>query len=1602
MAEDWQSSTFGQRPQEYRNVQMNVRRSFLPPPPNVVNFPQEGGAPVFQRFGPQIPAPHQNQLPQVMNPMGHVYDNNQQRMYYANYNAQVQNNPNMTAAYMNPMYRSMNMQQQAPTPGVGNVSGNGSTGAMNPSSAPMNSSANNGSVPPNVQQAPQLPVNTEHRPLNVSDALSYLDLVKMQFNHEPEIYNEFLDIMKEFKSQAIETPEVIARVSRLFCGYPNLIQGFNTFLPPGYRIEVNSADPNSNKPEMISIATPQGIITQSAPSKNARTSMSPGSLYSGNGPAPPNAPVAAVDPNAAAYPSLPKTSMPPHQPYYPPNAASNAYAAAYHPPKPSVNASAKQAADLDHAINFVNNVKNRFAHQPEVYNKFLEILQSYQNGSRPIRSVLQEITSLFANSPDLLEDFKRFLPDVSATEAASPAPPPMTDRMAAPMETAPREATPVSTTTSSALPPVGKFTPLSTTKQPASEKRRAETSVHTRSQTKRTRSAAANDANVFKAFSVPVSENKNPEELAFLEQARQEIVDEVRYNEFLKLLDLYSQEVFDRNALVERSEPFLGKNEALFNTFKQMLRWDPENCIPVPRPRVDLTKCKANGPSYRLLPKIELLLPCKGRDDLCWSVLNDAWVSHPTLASEDSGFIAHRKNQYEEALHKLEEERYEYDRHILANLRTIELLESHNLTMQKMAKSERSKWKLPDNLGGPSPSIYRKSIRKVYGKEKGDEVIKHLQEEPAITIGVVLQRLKAKDEEWRATQRKWNKVWNGIEAKNFLRSLDHQGIFFKTTDKRNTTTKFLIADLRNIAHQQKEEQEDPSPLAQPYHYDMPFNDLLVIVDAARLLGIYLESGSNHSAEDREKMSNFLRSFLSLFFDIPYASLVAVLPATFSDEASDSSVSTPASPSPLNPASAESSRPSSPKQRHQLNPTLLKDVLKRSYRSRETRSSRQNYAREKQSDAEDVNSEMEDDLDNYASGMFKSSETWVNCKFNGNENELDDGSKIRDRDEYNFFGNLAIYCFFRLFHTLYSRLEHIKRLEELASKKLHDVKPNPIAVELGLVHDPFERLGFAIPEADTVYERALLLCERIIESDIDQMGFEDALRCLYGIKAFQLYTVEKLVSSVVKQLHSITSNRRLAQVFIHFERDRLQKQTSVRQQIIYRKQAEAVLGQDETVCLIHWNAKSKSSAAHLLGREDLTAISFASEQQRWNYYVDSFIMSCPTEGISVDQIHVPFLRRNLPSESEEDEQIVTKCAHAVLPEFLSSELTLRITPNQYKLVYLANTEDVFARVSEKVFPTDYELIKKSRQDAWREWLNSDAGWKQSLSAAKIESLKDLTVSSIFSNASMGATKIEEKKEDLDQASSDMDEDEPIEDTASTEAVSEEEETKPDTTNETPQPSTKTERVAAAVVAESEEQNKSGSVDKQAVGDNGDDTANDPETETDVEIKEELDAAANEHVEAPLAEPVVEDMDADTSVKQDKSEESNASAAERDTTHSEVPVTTEEEKPEPERMETEVNAQPEEQMEDATITSTEPPADIPAASEAVASSVAASSMAATATSQEQTLENTNATAADVTPVTKDASVETETSTVDEQNGDTTEADVSMDQADLMSNA
>lgn len=64
-----------------------------------------------------------------------------------------------------------------------------------------------------------------------------------------------------------------------------------------------------------------------------------------------------------------------------------------------------------HAIHYVTKIRNRFSTEPDTYRSFLKILHTYQKEQKGIKEVLEQVSSLFADHPDLLMEFTYFLPD---------------------------------------------------------------------------------------------------------------------------------------------------------------------------------------------------------------------------------------------------------------------------------------------------------------------------------------------------------------------------------------------------------------------------------------------------------------------------------------------------------------------------------------------------------------------------------------------------------------------------------------------------------------------------------------------------------------------------------------------------------------------------------------------------------------------------------------------------------------------------------------------------------------------------------------------------------------------------------------------------------------------------------------------------------------------------------------------------------------------------------------------------------------------------------------------------------------------------------------
>ncbi|ESN99563.1 hypothetical protein HELRODRAFT_176731 [Helobdella robusta] len=374
--------------------------------------------------------------------------------------------------------------------------------------------------PPQQQQPQQQQqhINTQlQQKLKVEDALTYLDQVKLKFGHRPQVYNDFLDIMKDFKSQNIDTPGVISRVSILFQGHNELIVGFNTFLPQGYSIEVqNNETINVHQPgqQVVSLSS-LGNYTTTAATNNiigtAGAAANTGTVLPGNdrvssagnnggagirggsvgstnnhvGGALVGGGHAATVPVTAGGSKGAKTGVgdvsKQQQLMNNNNNSSSSSTNFENMSQASINSfstsnnvtnnattnsnnvpsnSQGQPVEFNHAINYVNKIKVTVVYQgrPEIYKKFLDILHNYQEeqkyskeqvyrqpsnrspvseaevyeqtlksgpksqkakkvgfgpGPGPNSGASLVVSKLFHDQPELLREFRQFLPDAN-------------------------------------------------------------------------------------------------------------------------------------------------------------------------------------------------------------------------------------------------------------------------------------------------------------------------------------------------------------------------------------------------------------------------------------------------------------------------------------------------------------------------------------------------------------------------------------------------------------------------------------------------------------------------------------------------------------------------------------------------------------------------------------------------------------------------------------------------------------------------------------------------------------------------------------------------------------------------------------------------------------------------------------------------------------------------------------------------------------------------------------------------------------------------------------------------------------------------------------
>lgn len=649
---------------------------------------------------------------------------------------------------------------------------------------------------------------------------------------------------------------------------------------------------------------------------------------------------------------------------------------------------------------------------------------------------------------------------------------------------------------------------------------------------------------------------------AFFDKVRKALKSQEVYNNFLRCLILFNQEIISKSELLQIVTPFLGKFPELLKWFREFMGQNetepiPFNVVRAERPQgdhaleIDLATAKRLGASYCIIPKTQEGQKCSGRTPLCKEVLNDQWVSFPTW-SEDSTFVSSRKTQYEEYMYRCEDERFELDVVIETNASTIRVLEGVNKKLSRMGQEEAAKFKLDDCLGGQSPTLHQRALKRIYG-DKAPEIIEGLKKNPAVAVAIVLKRLKAKEDEWREAQKGFNKIWREQNEKYYLKSLDHQGINFKQTDIKAIRTKSLFNEIETIFDERHEQNEEGSESVVGPHIVLPYRDKGILDDAANLLIHHVKRQTGIQKGEKRKIKQLLQQFLpDLFF--------------------------------------HARQPVTDDEREDEEETADKDGAEESLKS------------DKESKTKSESGSASPDGDN---GEVKSEadvkEEEIKVPLHAQTSNPDEAYTL-------FMANNNWYIFLRLHAILCERLLRIyERAVRIAKEEKTNGTNRKESTAIALRLKPKPQI-----ELEDYYPAFLDMVKNLLDGNMEANTYEDTLREMFGIHAYIAFTLDKVVSYAVRQLqHCVTERTALGCTELYLKESKKgaaggpcsTAHKRVHTEMSYQRTAEKVVQEENCFKIYIYKCDCKMSIELLdTEPEDSKKVEDAN---KWNSYKECF-------------------------------------------------------------------------------------------------------------------------------------------------------------------------------------------------------------------------------------------------------------------------------------------------------------------------------------------------------------------------------------------------------------
>ncbi|XP_010463539.1 PREDICTED: paired amphipathic helix protein Sin3-like 1 isoform X2 [Camelina sativa] len=263
---------------------------------------------------------------------------------------------------------------------------------------------------------------------------------------------------------------------------------------------------------------------------------------------------------------------------------------------------------------------------------------------------------------------------------------------------------------------------------------------------------------------------------------------------------------------------------------------------------------------------------------------------------------------------------------------------------------------------------------------------------------------------------------------------------------------------------------------------------------------------------------------------------------------------------------------------------------------------------------------------------------------------------RTKDSRVFYGNDDFYVLFRLHQILYQRILSAKRNcsgGELKSKNSKD--PNSL--------DP--------------YARFMKVLYGLLDGSAENAKFEDECRAIIGNQSYMLFTLDKLIYKLVKQLQAIVADEMDNKLLQLYEYEKSRKPGRVIDSVYYEN--ARVLLHEENVYRLECSSSPSRLSIQLMDSiiEKPEAYAVSVDPTFASYMQAEFLS---TSSVKKEEGHNIVLKRNLrPYTGLDDLAALCKAMEGV--EVVNG-LECKMSCSSYKISYVLDTEDFFHRKKKK--------------------------------------------------------------------------------------------------------------------------------------------------------------------------------------------------------------------------------------------------------------------------------------------------------------------------------